>query len=339
MSTHTHSNTPDLPRYADLVEAMHSACVAIQRCLVTDRDSSDGLSEIMFYGFNISGATMYARILPKLGFIVTSTDCNLALAHTPGQFAMDLQKVILRALRRVGFTDEGLDGLYFVQTPHKALWSLSDADLAVELCMYISYPKLDDPSGLTCAATSPLQSKLNTLDVYWQTAGSVGQIHLPTLLRGIRRERKEQGKSLHRVLTPTGGMYSRTESTIRSTSSPSTWYTRTVQCEIDQKKYIAFRTEGTCKILHMGEAPRTVSKATLEGLDVILSAMWYVDSGFTGTQHNRLLYTVHSYAPALLVMTLTDAKGVEWIVAKHREHWAASRMSCKSRSIVVQIYT
>ena len=338
MSAHNSPN-PTAPSHCELAGAMLSACVAIQRCLVPDQDSPSGLSEVMFFGFNISGATMYARVLPKLRLVVTSTDCDLALAHTPGQFAMEVQKAIMWSLRRVGGKDELLDGLDFVQTTHQAMWALSDADLAVELCMYLSYPKLDDPNGLTCAANLQLTSTLRTLDVYWQTAGSISQIHVPTLLRDVRRERKVQCKSLHRVLTPTGGMYSRTESTIRITSSPSTLYTRAVRCEIDQTPYIAFRKDGTCKILHMGEAPRTINKATADSLDVILSAMWHVDSGFVGSQHNRLLYTVNSYAPALLVMTLTDVKSTEWIVVKHREHWVAGRMSAKSRPIAVQIYT
>ena len=72
--------------------------------------------------------------------------------------------------------------------PHCELaGAMRSACVAVELCMNLSYPKLDDPNGLTCAASLQLTSTMQTLDVYWQTAGATSQIHLPTLLRNVRR--------------------------------------------------------------------------------------------------------------------------------------------------------
>ena len=136
-------------------------------------------------------------------------------------------------------------------------------------------------------------------------------------------------------------MYSRTEDTIRVTARPSHLYARSVRCDVDARKYIAYTNGDCCKMLHLGDdsPSRTISKAAGEGLAVILSAKWGVSYGLVGTQHSRLACLMSHFTTALLVMTLTDAKGAEWIVAKYRENWVASRMSVKSRSTVVQIYT
>lgn len=340
MSKLNPSTTPDLLQHGGLVTAMHNACAATLRCYVKDSDSPLGLSEVTFFGFECAGATMYARVIQKLGLIVTSTDCDMALANVFGQYLVkNLQAAIVTALRRVGFTNDLLNGLDFVQLNHEKLWSTSDADLVIEVLPFLGCPMSGSPSGLALDSTITLQPRLNTVDVYWQMAGSTSNIHLPTLLRNVRRERKEQCEKSPRVLTPTGAVYSRTEGTIRATARPTGSYTRSVRCEADAKKYIAYREGCNVKMFHLGDSPRPIGKATTEGLGIILSAMWCVDSGFAGTEYSDLAYLTHHFAPALLVMTLTDAKGTSWIVAKHRENWAASRMSAKSRATVVQIYT
>ena len=331
-------STPDLFQCGGLVNAMHNACIATLRCYVKDSDSPLGLSEVTLYGFEVAGATMYARVIQELGLIITSTDCEVAAAHTSGQSVVNIQTAIGLALCSVGFTDKLLKELDFMQVSHEKLWTTSDADLVLEVLPFLRYSTLDNQSGLTLDATIELQAWIHTLDVYWQTAGSTNQIHMPTLLRDVRRERKEHGKSLHRVAT-TGGMYSRVDDTLHAAPRPSGLYTRSVRCVVGGASYVAYRKGNCCKMLHLGDKPRSISKATIEGLGVILAAKWGVDSGFAGTKYCKLDYLIHHYAPALLVMILTDAKGTAWIVAKHRENWAASRMSAKSRATVVQIYT
>ena len=339
MDKHNPSITPDLFQNGGLVNAMHNACAATLRCYVKDQDSPLGLSEVTFFGFEVSGATMYARVIQKLGLIVTSTDSDMALESTVGQSAISLQSVIVLALRGVGFTNDLLNEIDFVQASHEKLWSTPDADLVLEVLPFLGCPMSGSPSGFALDSAIELQPRLCTLGVYWQTAGSTSSIHLPTLLRTLRRERNAPCENLPRVLTPTGSMYSRTDGTLRVTSRPTGFYTRSVRCDVDTKKYIAYREGCDVKMFHLGDKPRSISKATTEGLGIILSAMWGVDSGFVGTEYSRLAYLTNHFAKALLVMTLTDKKGATWIVAKHRENWAASRTSAKSRATVVQIYT
>ena len=339
MSKHNPSTTLDLFQDSGLANAMHNACIATLRCYVKDSESPSGLSEATLFGFEVAGATMYVRVIQKLGLIVTSTECEMAMAqHTPNQAVFNIRTAIVLALSHVGVTDELLKELDFVQASHEKLWSASDADL--ELLPFLRNSALDNPSGLTLDSEIKLQPWLYTLDVYWQTAGSASQIYLPTLIRDVRRERKEHGKSLHRVIATTGGMYSRIDDTLHAAPRPSGLYTRSVRCVVDGASYVAYRKGDRCKMLHLGDKPRSIGKATTEGLGVILSAMWGVDSSvFAGTTYRKVDYLVHHYAPALLVMTLTDATGADWIVVKHREYWAASRMAAKSRTTVVKIYT
>ena len=340
MSKHNPSTTSDLFQNGGWANAMHNACIATLRCYVKDAESPLGLSEATFFGFEVAGATMYARIISKLGLIVTSTDCDMAVAHTTGQPVPNIQTAIVQALRRVGVTDELLKEIDFLQTTHEKMWAKSDADLVLEVLPYMHYSTVDNQSGLTLDSDIKLHPGLYTLDVYWQTAGSASQIYLPTLIRDVRRERKEHGKSLHRVIATTGGMYSRIDDTLHAAPRPSGLYTRSVRCVVDGASYVAYRKGDRCKMLHLGDKPRSIGKATTEGLGIILSAMWGVDSSvFTGTNYCKVDYLVHHYAPALLIMTLTDATGADWIVVKHREYWAASRMAAKSRATVVQIYT
>ena len=339
MSKHNPS-TPDLFQDGGLANAMHNACIATLRCYVKDSESPLGLSEATLFGFEVAGTTMYARIISKLGLIVTSTECEMALVHTTLQPMVNIQTAIVLALRGVGLTDELLKELDFLQTTHEKLWAKSDADLVLELLPFLRYSTLDNPSGLTLDSDIKLEPWLYTLDVYWQTAGSANQIHLPALLRDVRRERKEHGKSLHRVIATTGGMYSRIDVTLHAAHRPSGLYTRSVRCVVDGTSYVAYRKGDYYKMLHLGDKPRSIGKATTKGLGIILSAMWVADSSvFTGTTHCKVDYLTNSYAPALLVMTLTNATGAEWIVVKHREYWAASRMAAKSRTTVVKIYT
>lgn len=340
MSKHNPSTTSDLFQNSGWANAMHNACIATLSCYVKDAESPLGLSEVTFFGFEVAGATMYARVIQKLGLIVTSTDCETALVHTTHQPTVNIQTAIVEALRCVGVTDELLKEIDFLQTTHEKLWAKSDADLVLELLPFLRYSALDNPSGLTLDSDIKLQPWLYTLDVYWQTAGSTNQIHLPALLRDVRRERKEHGKSLHRVIATTGWMYSSIDGTLHAAPRPSGLYTRSVRCVVDGASYVAYRKGDCCKMLHLGDKPRSIGKATTEGLGIILSAMWGVDSSvFTGTTYCKVDYLANSYAPALLVMILTDATGAEWIAVKHREYWAASRMAAKSRATVVQIYT
>ena len=347
MSKHNPS-TPDLFQDSGLANAMHNACIATLCCYVKDAESPLGLSEVTFFGFDVVGHTMYARVIQKLGLIVTSTECEMALAHTTHQLLVNIQTTITLALRGAGFTEELLNKLDFVQTSHENLWTKSDADLVLEVLPFLRYSALDNPSGLTLDSTIKLQSWLNTLDVYWQTAGSTSKVYLPTVLRDVRREHKEHGKSLHRVITSTGGMYSRTDSTLRapwmyghtgSTARSTGLHTRTVRCDVDTHKYVAHLKDGCCKMLHLGDKPRSIGKATTEGLGAILSAMWGVDAGLAGTAYHNLGYLTRHYAPALLVTTLVDNNGAAWVVAKHHENWAARRLTARSRATVVQIYT
>ena len=212
-----------------------------------------------------------------------------------------------------------------------------------------SYAKdSDSRSGLTLAYAIKLHPWFNTtIDVYWQTAGPNNYAHLPTVLRDVQREHKEHGKSLPQVITPNGGVYSRTEGTLRapgmyghagSTALPL--HTRTVRCNVDTHEYVALNDGGYCKLLHLGDKPRPIGKVTTEeGLGVILSAMWGIDSGFAGSAYHKLGYLTHHDATALIVTNLVDNKGAAWVVAKHRENWAASRLTARSRATVVQIYT
>ena len=181
-----------------------------------------------------------------------------------------------------------------------------------------------------------------TIDVYWQTAGSNNYVHLPAVLRDVQREHKEHGNSLPRSITSKGGVYSRTEGALRAPGmyghAGST--ARTVRCNVDTHEYVAHLKDGCCKLLHFGDKPRPIGKVTTEeGLGVILSAMWGIDSGFAGSAYHKLGYLTHHDATALVVATLVDSKGAEWVVAKHRENWAASRLTARSRATVVQIYT
>ena len=347
MSKYNNSTTPGLSQDSELINAMHNACVESICSYAKDSESPSGLSEVTFFGFEVAGATMYARVIQKLGLIITSTDCDMAVAHTTGQPVPNMQTTITRALRRVGFTEELLKELDFVQTRHENLWTKSDADLVLEVLPFLRDQEWDSRSGLTLDSAIELQTRLNTIDVYWQTAGSNNYVYLPTVLRDVRREHKEHGKSLHRVITFSGGVYSRTQGTLRAhgmyghtgSTGSTALHTRTVRCNVDTHKYVAHLKDGCCKLLHLGDKPRPVSKATTEGLGVILSALWGIDSGFAGTAYHRLGYLTRHYAPALLVMTLTDATGAEWVVAKHHENWAASRLTARSRVTVVQIYT
>ena len=345
MSKHNPSAKPELHPHSGLVNAMHNASNATLRCYVKDQDSPLGLSEATFFGFEVAGGViMYARVIEKLGLIATSVDCDMALAHTPatavGLPVVSIQSTIVIALRRVGYTGDLLNGLDFVQASHEKLWSASDADLVLEVLPFMGCPMSGNPSGFALDSTIQLQHQLNTLDVYWQTAGTVGQIHLPTLLRTIRRVRKaHQGVNLPKILTPTGGVYSRVDGTIYVTARPTGSYTRSMRCGVDAQKYIAYREGSCCKLFHLGDKPRSISKATNEGLGVIMAAMWGMDSGFAGSSYCDLAYLANHFASALLVMILTDAKGAEWVVAKHREQWAASRTSAKSRATVAQIHT
>ena len=197
----------------------------------------------------------------------------------------------------------------------------------------------------TLAYAIKLQPWFNTtIDVYWQTAGSNSHVHLPTVLRDVRAAHKEHGKSLHRIITSKGGVYSRTEGTLRapgmcghagSTALPL--HTRTVRCNVDTHEYVAHLKDGYCKLLHFGDKPQPVGKVTTEeGLGVILSAMWGISS-FAGAAYPTLGYLTHHDATALIVATIVDSKGAEWVVAKHRENWAASRLTARSRATVVQI--
>ena len=288
---------------------------------------------------------MYARVIQKLGLIITPTDCDMALAHTFHPLLVNMQTTITLALRGAGFTEELLNELDFVQTSHEDLWTKSDADLVVlEVLPFLRDHEWDSRSGLTLDCAIELQTRLNTIDVYWQTAGSNSHVHLPTVLRDVRREHKEHGKSLHRVITSNGGVYSRTEGTLRAPwmyghTGSTALHTRTVRCNVDTHKYVAHLKDGYCKLLHLGDKPRPVGKVTTEeGIGVILSAMWGIDSGFDGTAYHRLGYLARHYATALIVTNLVDNKGAAWVVAKHRENWAASRLTARSRATVVQIY-
>ena len=157
---------------------------------------------------------------------------------------------------------------------------------------------------------------------------------MPTVLRNVRRERNEHCKSLNKVTAPMGGVYSRTKDTLRAPPRPTVSHTLSVRCDVGTQKYIARMRGNLGKLLHLGDKPRTIRKPDIEALGVILSAISGVDSGFAGTEYDRLGHLTNSYAPALLVMTLTDADGVSWAVAKHREYWAASRMAAKSRATI-----
>ena len=347
MSKYNNSTTPALFQGSELINAMHNACIESIYSYAKDSDSPGGLSEVALFGFDVAGVTMYARVIQKLGLIITPTDCDIALAHTFHPSLVNMQTTITLALRGAGFTEELLKELDFVQTSHENLWTKSDADLVLEVLPSLSAQKLDSRSGLTLDSAIELQTRLNTIDVYWQTAGSNNYVHLPSVLRDVQREHKEHGKSLHRVITSNGGVYRRIEGTLRAPwmygHTGITWstalHTRTVRCNVDTHKYVAHLKDGCCKLLHLGDKPRPVGKVTTEeGLGVILSAMWGISS-FAGSAYHKLGYLTRHYAPALLVTTLVDNKGAAWVVAKHHENWAASRLSARSRATVVQIYT
>ena len=344
MSKYNNSTTPALFQGSELINAMHNACIESIYSYAKDSDSPGGLSEVTLFGFDVAGVTMYARVIQKLGLIITPTEGDMALA----QLSVNMQTTITLALRGAGLTEELLNELDFVQTRHENLWTKSDADLVLEVLPFLRDQDWDSRSGLTLDYAIELQTWLNTIDVYWQTAGAGNCAHLPTVLRDVRREHKEHGKSLHRVITSSGGVYSRTEGTLRAPwmyghtgiTGSTALHTRTVRCNVDTHKYVAHLKDGCCKLLHLGDKPRPVGKVTTEeGLGVILSAMWGIDSGFDGSAYHKLGYLARHYAPALLVTTLVDNKGAAWVVAKHRENWAASRLTARSRATVVQIYT
>ena len=348
MSKYNNSTTPALFQGSELINAMRNACTESIWSYAKDSDSPSGLSVVTLFGFDVAGATMYARVIQKLGLIITPTDCDIALAHTFHQVLVNMQTTITLALRGSGFTEELLNELDFVQTSHENLWTKSDADLVLEVLPFLRDQEWDSRSGLTLDYAIELQTRIKTIDVYWQTAGSNSYVHLPTVLRDVRRERKEHGKSLHRIITSNGGVYSRTDSTLRAPwmyghpgiTGSTALHTRTVRCDVDTYKYVAHLKDGCCKLFHLWDKPRPVSKATTEeGLGAILSAMWGLDSGFAGSAYHRLGYLTRHYAPALLVTTLVDNKGAAWVVAKHHENWAASRLTARSRATVVQIYT
>ena len=347
MSKYNHSTTPALFQGSELlINAVHNACIESINSYAKDSDSPSGLSEVTLFGFGVAGVTMFARVIPGLGLIITPTEGDMALA----QLSVNMQTTITLALRGAGFTEEGLNELDFVQTSHESLWTKSDADLVLEVLPFLRDQEWDSRSGLTLDYATELQPRLNTIDVYWQTAGSNNYVHLPTVLRDVQREHKEHGNSLHQIIPSNGGVYSRTEGTLRAPwmyghtgstgiTGSTALHTRTVRCNVDTHKYVAHLKDGYCKLLHLGDKPRPVGKVTTEeGIGVILSAMWGIDSGFDGTAYHRLGYLARHYAPALLVTTLVDNKGAAWVVAKHRENWAASRLTARSRATVVQIY-
>ena len=343
MSKYNNSTTPALFQGSELINAMNNACIESIYSYVKDSDNPGGLSEVTLFGFDVAGVTMYTRVIQKLGLIITPTEGDMALPHTLLQLSVNMQTTITLALRGAGLTEELLNELDFVQTRHESLWTKSDADLVLEVLPFLRDQEWDSRSGLTLDYATELQPRLNTIDVYWQTAGSNNYVHLPTVLRDVQREHKEHGKSL-RVITFNGGVYSRTEGTLRAPwmyghTGSTTLHPRTVRCNVDTHKYVAHLKDGCCKLLHLGDKPRPIGKVTTEeGLGVILSAMWGIDSGFAGSAYHRLGYLARSYAPALLVTTL-DIKGATWVVAKHHENWAASRLTARSRATVVQIYT
>ena len=345
MSKYNNSTTPALFQGSELINAMHNACIMPICSYANDSDSPSGLSEVTLFGFDVAGVTMYTRVIQKLGLIITPTEGDMALPHTFHQLSVNMQTTITLALRGAGLTEELLNELDFVQTRHENLWTKSDADLVLEVLPFLRDQEWDSRSGLTLDYAIELQARLNTIDVYWQTAGSNNYVHLPTVLRDVQREHKEHGKSLHLVITLNGGVYRRIEGTLRAPwmyghTGSTALHTRTVRCNVDTHKYVAHLKDGCCKLLHLGDKPRPIGKVTTEeGLGVILSAMWGIDSGFAGSAYHRLGGLTRHYAPALLVTTLVDNKGAAWVVAKHHENWAASRLTARSRATVVQIYT